>query len=65
VSGRLRVGKIVIKASKDSEGDSPLEGTGDRARTDDFLAAIAETRPTLTAEIVSSFDEQTREFARF
>jgi len=42
-----------------------FEGTGDRARTDDFVAAIAETRPTLTAEIVSSFDEQTREFARF
>jgi transitional endoplasmic reticulum ATPase len=42
-----------------------FEGTGDRARTDDFLAAIAETRPTLTAEIVSSFDEETREFARF
>jgi transitional endoplasmic reticulum ATPase len=42
-----------------------FEGTGGRARTDDFLAAIAETRPTLTAEIVSSFDEETREFARF
>jgi transitional endoplasmic reticulum ATPase len=42
-----------------------FEGTRHRARTDDFLAAIAETRPTLTAEIVSSFDEETRQFARF
>jgi transitional endoplasmic reticulum ATPase len=42
-----------------------FEGTPKRARTEDFLAAIAETRPTLTAEIVSSFDEETRRFARF
>ena len=42
-----------------------FEGTQHRARTDDFLAAIAETRPTLTAEIVSSFDEETRQYARF
>jgi len=41
-----------------------FEGTPNRARTEDFLAAIAETRPTLTAEIVSSFDEETRRFAR-
>jgi transitional endoplasmic reticulum ATPase len=36
-----------------------------RARTEDFLAAIADTRPTLTAEIVSGFDEDTDRFARF
>jgi transitional endoplasmic reticulum ATPase len=42
-----------------------FEGTRHRARTDDFLAAIVETRPTLTAEIVSSFDDETRRFARF
>jgi SpoVK/Ycf46/Vps4 family AAA+-type ATPase len=37
----------------------------DRARTEDFLAAIADTRPTLTAEIVSGFDQDTNRFARF
>jgi len=37
----------------------------DRARTEDFLAAIADTRPTLTAEIVSGFDQDTDRFARF
>jgi transitional endoplasmic reticulum ATPase len=36
-----------------------------RARTEDFLAAIADTKPTLTAEIVSGFDEDTDRFARF
>jgi transitional endoplasmic reticulum ATPase len=42
-----------------------FEGTRQRAGTDDFLAAIGETRPTLTAEIVTSFEEETRRFARF
>jgi hypothetical protein len=30
-----------------------------------LLAAIADTRPTLTAEIVSGFDQDTDRFARF
>jgi MoxR-like ATPase len=42
-----------------------FEGTGQRARTEDFLAAIAKTKPTLTPEIVSSFDDDTGRFARF
>ena len=42
-----------------------FEGRRQRAGTDDFLAAIGETRPTLTAEIVTSFEEETRRFARF
>jgi predicted nucleotidyltransferase len=42
-----------------------FEGSRQRARTDDFLAAIADTKPTLTAEIVSSFDEDTHRVARF
>jgi transitional endoplasmic reticulum ATPase len=41
-----------------------FEGAGHRARTEDFLEAIAETKPTLSGEIVSSFDEDVREFAR-
>jgi hypothetical protein len=36
-----------------------------RARTEDFLAAITDTNPTLTAEIVSGFDQDTDRFARF
>jgi transitional endoplasmic reticulum ATPase len=42
-----------------------FEGSRQRARTEDFLAAIAATKPTLTAEMVSSFDEDTDRFARF
>ena len=36
-----------------------------RAVTDDFLAAIAETRPSLSTEVVESFQEDTRNFARY
>jgi transitional endoplasmic reticulum ATPase len=42
-----------------------FEGSRHRARTDDFLAAIEDTKPTLTAEMVSSFDDDTDRFARF
>jgi transitional endoplasmic reticulum ATPase len=42
-----------------------FQGAGHRAQTEDFLAAIANTKPTLTAEIVSSFEEDTRRYARF
>ena len=34
-----------------------LEQRGEPAGTDDYLAAIADTRPTLTPEAISSFDE--------
>ena len=33
--------------------------------TDEFLAAIEVTRPTLTAEMVSSIENDTERFARF
>ncbi len=39
-------------------------GAGHRARTEDFLACIAETRPSLSEEIVAGFDADVREFAR-
>ena len=42
-----------------------FEGSRHRARTDDFLAAIEDTKPTLTAEMVSNFDDDTDRFARF
>jgi hypothetical protein len=42
-----------------------FEHSPHRARTDDFLAAISDTKPTLTAEIVSRFDDDTGRVARF
>jgi transitional endoplasmic reticulum ATPase len=41
-----------------------FERSGHRARTVDFLAAINDTKPTLTADLVSSFDDDTDQFAR-
>jgi GNAT superfamily N-acetyltransferase len=37
---------------------------GEPARTDDYLAAIADTRPTLTDEMVAEFDEDIAERTR-
>ena len=39
-------------------------GAGSRATTDDFLAAIAETRATLTPAMVDEFDADTARFSR-
>ena len=39
-------------------------GNGSRATTDDFLAAIAVTRATLTPEMVDDFVADTERFAR-
>ncbi|MFN8163697.1 MAG: AAA family ATPase [Solirubrobacterales bacterium] len=40
-------------------------GKGDyRANTDDFLAAITQTRPSLSRELVDRFEEDTKLFAR-
>jgi len=41
-----------------------FEGSGSRATTDDFLAAIAETRPTLTPAMVEAFASDTARFSR-
>jgi AAA+ superfamily predicted ATPase len=41
-----------------------FEGAGTRATTDDFLVAVSETKPSLSEEIVESFAEETRRFAR-
>jgi AAA+ superfamily predicted ATPase len=41
-----------------------FEGIQHRAVTEEFLSAIGETRPTLTAEIVERFREDTDAFAR-
>jgi MoxR-like ATPase len=39
-------------------------GTDSRATTDDFLAAIRATKPSLTPEIVAEFEDDTQRFAR-
>ena len=39
-------------------------GAAHRARTEDFLACIAETRPSLSEEIVAGFAADVRGFAR-
>ena len=40
-------------------------GEGTRANTEDFLAAVAGTKPSLSEEIVQSFNEDTEQFARY
>ena len=42
-----------------------FQRSGPRAGTDDFLAAINDTKPTLTGELVSSFDDDIDRFARY
>jgi transitional endoplasmic reticulum ATPase len=42
-----------------------FEGSGGRATTEDFMAAIRATRPTLTREIVDGFHDEVEHFARF
>jgi transitional endoplasmic reticulum ATPase len=41
-----------------------FERVGTRATTEDLLAAIAQTRPTLAREMVEAFEEDRRRFAR-
>jgi transitional endoplasmic reticulum ATPase len=38
---------------------------GYRAQTDDFLAAVRHTRPTLSAEMVEGFNQETERYARY
>ena len=42
-----------------------FEGAGHRARTEDFLVAIEQTRPTLTAEVLDEFEAASRSHARY
>jgi transitional endoplasmic reticulum ATPase len=41
-----------------------FDGHGSRATTDDFLAAIADTRATLTPALVEDFHADTARFSR-
>jgi len=42
-----------------------FEGAGKRALLEEFLEAIRETRPTLSAELVDAFNVDTERFARY
>ena len=53
------------KAAQGAFEREHFEGTSHRAETADFLGAIRDTRPTLTREMVESFNEDTARFARF
>ena len=54
-----------LKAAQRAFEREHFEGAPQRAMTADFLTAIQATKPTLTAEIVASFEEDTKRFARF
>jgi transitional endoplasmic reticulum ATPase len=41
-----------------------LHGTGEKATTADYLAAIAEVRPTLTTEMLAEFSDDKADYAR-
>ncbi|MCZ4558776.1 MULTISPECIES: ATP-binding protein [Rhodococcus] len=41
-----------------------LHRRGEPANTDDYLAAIADTRPTLSAELLAEFDQDTEQYTR-
>jgi transitional endoplasmic reticulum ATPase len=59
---------IEFAARKAAQGAFEREHFGRdarRATTDDFLAAIAQTRPTLAPEIIDSFEEDRRRYARY
>ena len=42
-----------------------FEGTRERARTEDFTRAIEQVRPTLTSEMLESFEAARRSHARY
>jgi transitional endoplasmic reticulum ATPase len=52
------------KAAQHAFEREHFEGTPHRATTAFFLAAISETRPTLSDEMIESFEEDVRRFAR-
>jgi transitional endoplasmic reticulum ATPase len=53
------------KAAQRAFENEHFDRASHRARTEDFLAAIEATKPTLTAEMVSGFADDVEHFARF
>jgi len=59
----------VIRISRTTSARSALERVsltegGERATAADLLDAVAETRPTLTAQIVAEFEQDIADYAR-
>jgi transitional endoplasmic reticulum ATPase len=52
------------KAAQHAFEREHFERVGTRATTEDFLGAIAQTRPTLAREMVDAFEDDRRRFAR-
>jgi transitional endoplasmic reticulum ATPase len=42
-----------------------FEGSRERATTEDFLAAITETKPTLSEDVIASFEKDVERFSRY
>lgn len=42
-----------------------FEGSRERANTEDFLGAIRETKPTLSQELIASFEKDVERFSRY
>ncbi len=53
------------KAAQSAFEREHFEGDGKQAVTEDFLQAIRETRPTLSADVVEAFKTDTERFARY
>ncbi len=53
------------KAAQGAFEREHFQGPGKRAVMEDFLGAIKETRPTLSAELVEEFNADTESFARY
>ncbi len=53
------------KASQRAFEQEHFEGVRDRASAEDFLAAIKQTKPTLTEEVIASFEKDVETFSRY
>ena len=53
------------KAAQQAFEQEHFEGSRERATTEDFLAAIRETKPTLSEEVIASFERDVERFSRY
>jgi transitional endoplasmic reticulum ATPase len=53
------------KAAQRAFEQEHFEGSRERATTEDFLASINETKPTLSEEVIASFDKDVERFSRY
>jgi transitional endoplasmic reticulum ATPase len=53
------------KAAQGAFEQEHFEGSRERASTEDFLASINESKPTLSEEVIASFDKDVERFSRY